>query len=90
MYRVAFSHVMLSLAGRHEQSSVKRQRDEPMTDTILLFQLVSVLAREHTLIPRSPADGLGDAEGSKVARRYPLRRLGPALTFGIALPQHSC
>src|SRR6266536_2675532 len=44
MYRVAFSHVMLGLAGRHEQRPVKRQRDEPMIDTVLLFLLVSVLA----------------------------------------------
>jgi hypothetical protein len=41
MYRVAFSHVMLGLAGRHEQRPVK---DQTMTDTVLLFLLVSVLA----------------------------------------------
>ena len=45
MYRVTFSHVMFGLAGRHGQRPVKRQRDEPMTDTVLLFLLVSVLAR---------------------------------------------
>jgi hypothetical protein len=89
MYRVAFSPVMLGLAGRHENRPVKRQRDEPMTDTVLLFLLVSVLAREHTLIPRSPADGwIGDAGGAKVAKTISLRRLRPALMFGIALPRN--
>src|SRR5262249_57069563 len=49
-WRVAFRHVMLGLAGRNEQRPVKRQKDKPMTDTVLRG-----MGRTRTLQCRAPS-----------------------------------
>ena len=51
MYRVAFSHVMLGLAGRHEQPS-ETTKDVPMTNTVLLIAFGTVNRRPRTLVPK--------------------------------------